>query len=753
MDGHRFDELARALAAPMARRRFVGAILAALPFALRESRPTAARQGEDCPSFVGGICEDELRCGGGPNGFCTANACCDGVCADLLSDSANCGSCGSFCPGGAACVGGQCASPCPEPLVLCGEACVDLATDADNCGACGNPCGNGTVCVDGFCGCPDGLTSCPDGCVDIAADPANCGGCGAVCEPGGSCTEGACEPVCPEDTVACDDGCADLLSDPANCGGCGQGCPGGSRCTDGVCKADCPEGMVPCDDACVDLRSDDANCGACGEACPAESTCNDGVCEVVCPEGTVACDDACVDVLADPDNCGECGTACARGERCCDGRCTDIAADASHCGACGATCPDGTSCVDGSCPAEESSVETSVLRDVPTAGLCVDRAPSTDALLRLARAREATRSGDETVPEVLTREDADRLLEGGDRVDDATQDAVARVTRGALGCENKGDSLAQLGALTDDGISRTIAERGWTPDIIRLFEGVIQVPLPSDQQVAIVGTPTFRQLPDGRVAVRVGLDNPLLPRDADDLGFNDERIYVLRDVEVGWRIDRIVPVVFDPDSIRVPGEIRVQEAVCPPGMGAADFVAGACRPQHAIGFAFTSATLDPYTPASPIVTCCYPDGPGGYADCCADATWEGQTEQTLYPLPLGRTYWVVLSRGRGDEDETAWVVPGALGISFPSLFADPATLWGVSLTAGRPRALLTAYIFRDAACGTTCAGDEALCDHPGTGTSRWVELSSNPRHCGECGNQCGSDEECYRGRCRAKASA
>jgi hypothetical protein len=393
--------------------------------------------------------------------------------------------------------------------------------------------------------------------------------------------------------------------------------------------------------------------------------------------------------------------------------------------------------VDGTCPAEEGGVETSSVRDVPTADLCIARPPTPETLSRLARVDRATPTAvDESVPASLTREDAARLLEEGERVDRATRDAVTAATRGALGCENKGDTLAGLGALTDDGVRLVIAERGWTPEIIERLGDAIQAPLPSDLQIGIVGPPAIRELPDGRVAVRIRLDNPLLPRDGD-LGMNDERVYILKRNEGEWRIDRMVPVSREPVTLRLPGEIRVQEALCPPGMGYDDFVAGACPPHHAPGFAFYAGTytLGTYTPVSTIVTCCGPNGPGSPVDCCADATWEGETEQTLDALPVGRTYWVSLSRGEG-EDQTAWVVPGALGLSFPTLFTNPVTLWGVSLTTARPRAVVTAYIFRDAACGSTCAGDEASCEDPINGISRWVDLSVDIGHCGGCGNAC-----------------
>ena len=748
MDGSRFDDLARSLAAPMARRGFLGSVLAGLTLALRGPRAGTAQEPGDCPGFQGIACQGEFGCGDGPNGFCPSNACCAGVCTDLLSDDGHCGSCGAACPDDATCTGGQCAPRCREPLLFCGGACVDPASDAANCGGCGDACGGGTVCVDGSCRCPDGLSPCQGGCVDTQTDRANCGGCGVVCPPGGSCVGGSCDVPCPQGTVACGDACVDILSDPSNCGGCGVLCPPESTCAGGVCDATCPQGTVACGGECVDPLADPSNCGGCGVACPPGSGCAEGICEgpVQCPDGSVACGEVCVEVLTDASNCGGCGVVCQQGESCCDGRCAALTSDPLNCGACGATCTDGTSCIDGSCPAEESGVETTGARDVPRADLCVARPRSPATLRRLARADRATPTAVDALSAALTPKDVADLLGTGERVGRETREAVTAATWGALGCENKGDVLAGLGALTDEGARLAIAERGWTPEILDLLEDAIPAPLPSDLQVAVVGNPAIREMTDGRVAVRVRLDNPLIPRDGDGPGANDERVYILKRDREDWRIDRIVPVSREPVTPRLPGEIRVQVALCPPGMGYDDFVAGACPPHHASGFAFTSATLDPYTPASPVVTCCSAGESFGYLDCCADVTWEGETQVTTDPLPLGATYWLPLSRGEG-EDQTAWLVPGALGISFPSLFADPVTLWGVSLTAARPRALLTAYVFRDAACGSTCAGDEASCPEPVTGFTRWVDLSTDQDHCGTCGTACGDGARCVRGRC------
>lgn len=135
---------------------------------------------------VGQTCCDGKRCL--PT---TDRLCCAGRCSDdrltqccrisvpgqpdallLVNPKTNpqhCGGCGKQCPAGQAC---------------CGGVCVDLLSNSQNCGTCGHDCGSGKYCTKGMC-CKTNEDACPDNptgktlvCTDITSDPKNCGYCG-----------------------------------------------------------------------------------------------------------------------------------------------------------------------------------------------------------------------------------------------------------------------------------------------------------------------------------------------------------------------------------------------------------------------------------------------------------------------------------------------------------------------------------------------------------------------------------------------
>jgi hypothetical protein len=335
-------------------------------------------------------------------------------CADLTTDSSNCGTCGNACPNGLSCANGSC---CPAGQALCGSTCLDDTADP-NCGGCGVNCSQGgATCQAGACVCPASdagptQTYCSGtGCTDTTADSNNCGACGNACLGGATCQGGSC--VCgvtagPPFTY-CSAGCTSLATDNNNCGGCGIVCNGASTCQGSVCTCTngaqtyCSAPSAGCTDtttdpnncggcntvcggtlplccspdgsACVDGATDTSNCGTCGNVCPGDPNgtpaCSSGSCEVNCNVNFIGCPaslpTACVDPTTNA-NCGSCGNACTGAQTCqngacacpggqvlCNGNCVDESTDANNCGACGTTCPVGVACQNGSCcPAGQS---------------------------------------------------------------------------------------------------------------------------------------------------------------------------------------------------------------------------------------------------------------------------------------------------------------------------------------------------------------------------------------------------------------
>lgn len=309
--------------------------------------------------------------------------------ANLLTDSNNCGKCGSVCPSNGAfgdlnmttqCIGGQCRRLCSSnsntDFVDCNgqvdDGCeVDLRSDLDNCGACGRKCPEGTAaCINGDCGCPSGLTLCGCtgacsivNCVDLAVNSSHCGACGNRCTTPADaaapppnmvygCVDGECGQFrCSGKWADCngeieEDGCeVDTGTDPNNCGGCGNKCaPGevcyvdywsGPRCGCAEGETLCPSGSAS-SFVCVDLQVDAKNCGVCGNVCPGNTrsdlhmfqACRQGFCDYECTEGWGDCD-------------GVLSNGCE----------TNLLVNTGHCGACGNRCDAsaGQPCVEGKC--------------------------------------------------------------------------------------------------------------------------------------------------------------------------------------------------------------------------------------------------------------------------------------------------------------------------------------------------------------------------------------------------------------------
>jgi len=136
------------------------------------------------------------------------------TCANLNTDSNNCGQCGTTCNEGRLCQQGVCTLD------------IDFNTDNDNCGSLGNVCNTAeTRCLEGSC-------------IDILGDNNNCGDIGTVCDSLGNNT-------------CCNGLCTNLITDGENCGSCGNVCIANSSCSNSSCV--CDEGLTLCGNICADL--------------------------------------------------------------------------------------------------------------------------------------------------------------------------------------------------------------------------------------------------------------------------------------------------------------------------------------------------------------------------------------------------------------------------------------------------------------------------------------------------------------------
>jgi hypothetical protein len=212
---YQWDEFSKSLAEPVPRRESLRRLAIALGGAVLSplGLKTAWAAGTD-PSKAFCRCSNKRQqnaclaacraCNGDTSRLC--GACGSYYCADLASDTNNCGACGYVCapPGPyeyVSCIAGECLYDCVAGAVRCGGVCTSLDWDPNNCGACGNVCGGSTpYCVSGACSyCPPGAADCyGDGiCRNLQEDVDNCGACGVQCGVGYWCVAGACVPAEP----------------------------------------------------------------------------------------------------------------------------------------------------------------------------------------------------------------------------------------------------------------------------------------------------------------------------------------------------------------------------------------------------------------------------------------------------------------------------------------------------------------------------------------------------------------------------
>ncbi len=274
----------------------------------------------------------------------------DGCETNTRTSPANCGACNSVCSlanATAGCASGSCTiASCNAGFGNCdsmpANGCeINLNSSNANCGACGTVCPGGQVCSAGLCvsSCGSGQTSCSGVCRNLTSDPDACGACGTVCSGNGvasrTCGASACNGVCAAGRANCDgnlqgNGCeVDTNTSVAQCGGCAfAACSSNNiaaACSGGNCTGTCTAGFADCDankrtNGCeVNTANDPSHCGGCANVCPARfnstTTCASGACGFECEPGWGDCDgeaaNGCETALNTDGNCGACGVTCS----------------------------------------------------------------------------------------------------------------------------------------------------------------------------------------------------------------------------------------------------------------------------------------------------------------------------------------------------------------------------------------------------------------------------------------------------------
>ena len=202
LDGHRFDDLTRALARAVNRRDVVRTVIGGAVAA-----GTALFGGETTTAAAQALERPPQR---NPPQLCGPNR--------------------PACPSGAACIDRRCV-PCDPILIACGNACVDPLTDRNNCGDCGVVCAANEVCGLGVCGLPcNDNFDCPDD-LDYVCTLGICAGGGCNIAPLECLFDQPQQDCCKSaDAVFC----VDFATDPRHCGRCYNDC-GDARCRKGVC--------------------------------------------------------------------------------------------------------------------------------------------------------------------------------------------------------------------------------------------------------------------------------------------------------------------------------------------------------------------------------------------------------------------------------------------------------------------------------------------------------------------------------------
>jgi hypothetical protein len=213
---------------------------------------TAVGTAAKCGKCLSGYAEKDGECVTGVTTCPGDQVECTGTCTDLLTNSANCGSCGHRCQTLERCQNGTCIVDCGTGLQKCGNQCFDLTHDNSHCGTCETVCPSGRECRSGVCSCPTDLTDCSGTCVNTKTDPQNCVTCGNHCVVNEACSTTGCVTSCSWPLTNCSGSCVNLQSDSTHCGDCPTVCGSlphaTSGCSGGQCVvASCSLGYAHCD--------------------------------------------------------------------------------------------------------------------------------------------------------------------------------------------------------------------------------------------------------------------------------------------------------------------------------------------------------------------------------------------------------------------------------------------------------------------------------------------------------------------------
>ncbi|AUX28922.1 MULTISPECIES: hypothetical protein [Sorangium] len=278
------------------------------------------------PKCEGGECKVRTcnsgmgDCDGDPDNGCETN---------VNANQTHCGACAAaggvncntiYANATATCQSGACSFvSCKADYANCNSSLTDgceanIRTDEAHCGGCGTQCNTihttSNLCIDGTCN-PVCTSAQYDDCgvprngcnIDLWSDASNCLGCNLVCESGASahvtsnqCSRSGCNPVCSGLWRNCDgdgmNGCEkDVSSDINACGACNTRClqanASTTACRSGTCVPTCNPGWKACgdpSDGCTTQLGTSSNCGDCGHVCSgARPICSNGSC-VVTPD-------------------------------------------------------------------------------------------------------------------------------------------------------------------------------------------------------------------------------------------------------------------------------------------------------------------------------------------------------------------------------------------------------------------------------------------------------------------------------------